>query len=281
MKLVPFKEMLKQAQAGGYAVPALNVSNMETVQAITTAAQLEQSPLIVQLYHADLEYAGTDFMVSMTSTAAASCTVPISLSLDHGNSFEQAKRCIDAGFTGVMIDLSSDDFEENIRTTTEVVKYAHDRGVSVEAELGKIFDAQAALEVRNSGMTDPNMAEEFVKKTGIDALAVSIGTAHGVYSSKPVIDFKLVEKIVKRIGIPTVVHGGSNTPDEDIVEIVRLGIAKVNIGTDLVIAFNKGLIDAFNEFGATIPLRDAMGLARQRVIEVAQHKIKLLRTFAK
>lgn len=281
MKLVPFKEMLQQAQAGGYAVPALNVANMETVQAITTAAQLERSPLIVQIYHADLEYAGVDFMTAMTSTAAASCTVPISLSLDHGNSFEQAKHCVDAGFTGVMIDLSGDDFEENIRTTIEVVKYAHLRGVSVEAELGKIFDAQASHEVRNSGMTDPDMAEEFVKKTGVDALAVSIGTAHGIYSSKPVIDFKLLEKIVKQIGVPTVVHGGSNTPDEDIVEIVRLGVAKINIGTDLVIAYNQGLLSALNESGITMPLRDAMGIARQRVIEVARHKIKLLRTFAK
>jgi len=281
MKLVPFKEMLLQAQAGGYAVPALNVSNMETVQAITKAAQLEHSPLIVQLYHEDLEYAGVDFMTAMTITAAAPCTVPISLSLDHGKSFEQAKKCVDAGFTGVMIDLSSDDFKENIRATIEVVKYAHLRGVSVEAELGKIFDAQAPQEVRNSGMTDPDMAEEFVKKTSVDALAVSIGTAHGIYSSKPVIDFKLIEKIVKQIGVPTVVHGGSNTPDEDIVEIVRLGVAKINIGTDLVIAFNKGLISAFDEFGPTIQLRDAMGLARKRVVEVAQHKIKLFRTFAK
>lgn len=281
MKLVPFKEMLLQAQAGGYAVPALNVSNMETVQAVTRAAQLEQSPLIVQLYRDDLAYAGVDFMVAMTGTAAMPLTVPISLSLDHGRSFEQAKELVDAGFTGVMIDLSSDDFEENVHTTSEVVKYAHLRGVSVEAELGKIFDAQASQEIRNSGMTDPDMAEEFVRKTGVDALAVSVGTAHGLYSSKPVIDFNLVEKIVKKIGVPTVVHGGSNTPDEDIVEIVRLGVAKVNIGTDLVIAFNKGVISAFEEFGPNIPLRDAMGIARERVLEVARHKIKLLRTFAK
>lgn len=281
MKLVPFKEMLQQARSGGYAVPALNVANMETVQAVTAAAQLEGSPLIVQLYHADLEYAGVDFMTAMTKTAAQSCTVPISLSLDHGTSFEQAKKCVDAGFTGVMIDLSGDDFEENVRTTVEVVKYAHLRGVSVEAELGKIFDAQASAEIRNSGMTDPDMAEEFVKRTGVDALAVSIGTAHGVYSSKPVIDFKLAERIVKQIGVPTVVHGGSNTPDEDIVELVRLGVAKINIGTDLVIAYNRGLISALKEAGETAPLKDVMGIARQRVIEVARHKIQLLRTFAK
>lgn len=281
MRLVPFKEMLNRARSGGYAVPALNVANMETVQAITAAAQLEGSPLIVQLYHADLEYAGIDFMVSMTNTAAASCTVPVSLSLDHGRSFEQAKRCIDAGFTGVMIDLSGEDLEENIRSTSEVVEYAHLRGVSVEAELGKIFDAQAPLELRNSGMTDPDMAEEFVKRTGVDALAVSIGTAHGMYSSRPLIDFKLVERIVKQIGVPTVVHGGSNTPDEDIREIARLGVAKINIGTDLTIAYNQGLIDAYREFGSAVPLKDAMGQARQRVIEVARHKIRLLRSFVK
>lgn len=281
MNLVPFKEMLQKAKAGGYAVPALNVCNMETVQAVTAAAQLEQSPLIVQLYYADLEYAGVDFMASITGTAAASCTVPISLSLDHGKTFEQVKRCINAGFTGVMIDLSGDDFDQNISTTTDVVEYAHRHGVSVEAELGKIYDAQVPEEIRNSGMTDPDAAEEFVKKTGVDALAVSIGTAHGIYSSRPKIDFKLLERIVNKVNVPIVVHGGSNTPDEDIVEIVRLGVAKINIGTDLVIAFNRALMDALSKYGEGVPLRDSMGAARQSVIDVARHKISLLRKFVK
>ncbi|WP_273325846.1 class II fructose-bisphosphate aldolase [Vallitalea guaymasensis] len=280
MRIVPFTEMLNHARVHKYAVPALNVSNMETVQAITTAAELENSPLIVQLYHADLDYAGIDYMTALTKVAAKKSTVPISLSLDHGNSYEQAIKCIDGGFTGVMIDLSSDDFEENISTTKKVVSYAHMRGVSVEAELGKIFDANSDISVRNSGLTDPDMAEEFAKRTNIDALAVSIGTAHGIYSSKPKIDFDLVEKIVNKVNIPIVVHGGSNTPDEDIIEIVRLGVAKINIGTDLVLAYNEGLLEAFSESGKNIPLKTAMGIARDRVIEVARHKIRLLRTFA-
>lgn len=280
MNIVPFNKMLTHARFHKYAVPALNVSNMETVQAIAKAAQLEESPLIVQLYRDDLEYAGIDYMRALTETAAKNSTIPMSLSLDHGTSYDQAIKCIDGGFTGVMIDLSSDDFEENIAMTKQVVSYAHLRGVSVEAELGKIFDASSDVSIRNSGLTDPDMAEEFVKRTNVDALAVSIGTAHGIYSTKPKIDFDLVEKIVKQVDIPIVVHGGSNTPDEDIIEIVRLGVAKINIGTDLVTAYNEGLLEAFSSGGKNIPLRVAMEKARDNVAEVARHKIKLLRKFA-
>ncbi len=280
MSLVPFKKMLLDAQKHGYAVPAFNVVNLETVQGITRAAEMEGSPLIIQLYHADLDFAGADFMVSMAETASKHCTVPVSVSLDHGRSYEQAINCIKNGFTGVMIDLSSSDFDENVRTTKEVVEYAHPRNISVEAELGEIFDAAAPVEVRNSGMTDPKMAAEFVSRTGIDALAVSIGTAHGIYSSAPVIDFDRAEEIVKKIGCPTVVHGGSNTPDKDIVHLCKLGVAKINIGTDLNLAFNKGIQEGFRQFGNNAAIREYMNAGQEKLIEAARHKIRLFRTYA-
>lgn len=278
--LVPFAEMLRHAQKGHYAVPAFNVVNMESIQAITQAAEMEGSPLIIQLYHADLDFAGADYMIANADLAASHCSVPIAVSLDHGKSFEQAKRCIDAGFTGVMIDLSSEDLEENISMTRRVVRYAHERGVSVEAELGKIFDASEPAEVRNSGMTSPPAAAEFVERTGVDALAVSIGTAHGLYSSAPVIHFELLKEISSLLPCPVVVHGGSNIPDDELAMIVKMGAAKVNIGTDLNNAFNAGLIQALQQHGAAGFMRDILDAGRASLREVARKKIRLLRKYA-
>lgn len=281
MNIVPFAPLLLEAQKKGYAVPAFNVVNMETIQAVTKAAEEEKSPLIIQLFRDDLDFSGADYMVTMANTAAGHCTVPVSVSLDHGHSYEQAVKCIENGFTGVMIDLSSSDFKENIQSTRRVVEYAHARGVSVEAELGEIFDASAPVEIRNSGMTDPEKAGVFAAETGIDALAVSIGTAHGLYSSKPVIDFQRAEQIVKSLPCPMVVHGGSNTPDEDIVRLCGLGVAKINVGTDLNLAFNRGLEEAFKKYGNHAFIRDLMAMARESVVEVARRKIRLFRTYAK
>jgi ketose-bisphosphate aldolase len=201
------------------------------------------------------------------------------MSLDHGQSYQQAIECIEAGFSGVMIDLSTEDFDKNVESTKRVVEYAHKRGVSVEAELGKIFDADRPVDVRNSAMTDPDVARKFVKLTGVDSLAVSVGTAHGMYSSKPKIDFKLLKELVSTIDIPIVVHGGSNTPDPDILEIVHLGVAKLNIGTDLMRAFNKGLMDSLAKGGEGVPVRDVMGNARSYVEAVVTEKLKLLNNY--
>ena len=275
MRLVPFGYMLHQAAKGGYAIPAFNVVNMETIQAVVTAAELERSPLIVQLFRGDLAFAGADYMVAMTQVAAANSSMPVALSLDHGQSFEQAKLCVDTGFSGVMIDLSSDDFDTNVKATQEVVAYAHARGVSVEAELGTIFDANQPAEVRGSGMTDPDEAREFVLRTEVDALAISIGTAHGLYSSQPKIDFDLTRKIVENTPCPIVVHGGSNTPDDDIAELVRLGVCKINVGTDLVMAFNDGVMAAYEQNGRTAQLRDITRQGRDALIEMARHKIRV------
>lgn len=279
--LVPFTEMLRHAKEQNYAVPAFNVVNMESIQAITQAAETEGSPLIIQLYHADLDFAGADYMIANAAVAASHCSVPIAVSLDHGRSYEQAKRCIDAGFTGVMIDLSSEDLEENIRITSEVVCYAHARGVSVEAELGRIFDASEPIEVRNSGMTSPKVAIDFVRRTGVDALAISIGTAHGLYSSAPIINFDLLEEISSTLSCPVVVHGGSNIPDDELAMIVKKGASKINIGTDLNNAFNAGVIQALQQSGAIGFMRDILGTGRSSLFEVAREKIRLLRMYAK
>ncbi|WP_394916827.1 ketose-bisphosphate aldolase [uncultured Robinsoniella sp.] len=279
MSLVPFKEMLTDAKKHHYAIPAFNVVNMETIQAITQAAQEEGSPLIIQLYHADLDFAGADFMVQIAKTASTHCTIPISVSLDHGQSYEQAVYCIRQGFSGVMIDLSRDDFDANVADTRRVTAYAHARNVSVEAELGTISDASAPLEIRNSGMTDPAKAAEFVARTGVDALAVSIGTAHGIYSSTPVIDFERTKQIVQNIECPVVVHGASGTPDEDIKELCRLGVTKINVGTDLNLGFNKGILEGFQKYGDAAAIREYMNAGREELVKTARHKIKLFRTF--
>ena len=262
-----------------FTVGGFNIMNMETLQAVVRAAEKTDSPVIVQVYYEDLVHAGARYFAAMAEVAAEESSIPICMSLDHGKSFEQAVSCIEAGFSGVMIDLSTEDLLSNIEDTKKVVEIAHSHGVSVEAELGKIFDANAPLEVRNSSMTNPHIAREFVQKTGVDSLAVSIGTAHGVYSSKPEINFPLLRELVSTIEIPIVVHGGSDTPDEDIIKIVRSGVAKINIGTDLMKAFNQGLIDSFAKKGVMQAPRDVLARARDNVEKVVLYKLAMLNKF--
>ncbi len=273
--------MLADARKHHFTIGGFNIMNMETLQAVVKAAEKTNSPVIVQVYHEDLTYAGASYLVAIADAAAANSNVPICLSLDHGRSYDQAIMCIEAGFSGVMIDLSTEDLQANINDTKRVVEIAHARGVSVEAELGKIFDATAEVSVRNSAMTDPKIAKEFVEKTGIDSLAVSIGTAHGMYCSKPEINYPLLKELLNTIDIPIVVHGGSDTPDEDIIEIVRLGVAKINIGTDLMNAFNKATLQSLTEGGALIAPREVMENARKGVEQVVLHKLSMLNKFRK
>jgi ketose-bisphosphate aldolase len=274
MRIKPFTEMLALAKQKHCTVGAFNVVNMETLQAVARAANVAGSPVIIQVYHGDLQFGGPSYFVALAEAAAAEVSVPVCLSLDHGQQYEQAIECIEAGFSGVMIDLSTEDFDRNVASTKKVVEVAHAKGVSVEAELGKIFDADSSLDKIAAGMTDPVMAREFVKQTGIDALAVSVGTAHGIYAEKPKINFKLLEELITTIPAPVVVHGGSDTPDQDVLEIVRLGTAKLNIGTDLMKAFNQGLIETLHN--VSVPPRTALTAARSRVEEVVRYKLSLL-----
>jgi ketose-bisphosphate aldolase len=279
MGLIPITTLLADARRQKYAVGAFNIVNLETLQAVMNAAEAENSPVIVQVWHGDLSHAGVPYLIALARVAAESVNVPVALQLDHGQSYEQAMICIDAGFSSVMIDLASSDFQENVRSTKNVVQAAHARNVSVEAELGQIFDGQSSIEQRSSALTDPELAAQFVRETGVDALAVSVGTAHGLYSSKPVVDFARLETIIKMVQVPVVIHGGSNTPDDDIRRMVQLGVAKVNIGTDLMIAFLQGLRDTLAADDPRLAVRDVLGQAREYTYAVTRQKIQLLNTY--
>ncbi len=275
MPYTSFGKMLKDAQRDHFTVPAFNILNMETLQAAVSAAEEMRVPLIAQVYHEHLAFAGAAYIASLARTAAEKARIDICLSLDHGQSYEMAELCIKNGFSGVMIDLASSEYEKNVEQTRRVVSLAHENNVSVEAELGKIFDASSSLEERNSGMTDPYEAASFVRDTGIDALAVSVGTAHGFYSSAPCIDYERLEKLIEIVPCPIVVHGGSNTPDEDIKKMVKMGIAKLNIGTDLMAAFEEGMRMAMkgDEF---VPLEKVLSSGRENEKRVCMEKLRLL-----
>lgn len=275
MPLVPFAPMLEQAKKEHYAIGALNVLNMETMQAVIKACEMKQVGVIAQVYHAHLDYAGADYIAAMGKVAGEKATIPVSISLDHGQNYEMAERCILSGFTGVMIDLASSDYNVNVEQTKRVVALAKKYGVSVEAELGTIHDASQPIEIRNTGMTDPDVAARFVRETGVDALAVAIGTAHGFYSSTPKIDFDRLGEILKNVNCPIVVHGGSNTPDEDIMRMVEMGVSKLNIGTDLMASFEEGMRKAMknNEY---VDLQKVLEAGIENEIKTVLHKLDLL-----
>lgn len=278
MELQNFSAMLRDARERHYTVAALNTLNMETIQAVTAAADKAASPVIVQIYHKDLAFAGAGYIAAIAAEAARESRFPVCLSLDHGQSFEQAMVCMDHHFTGVMIDLSSSDFDRNIADTKRVVAEARARGVSVEAELGMIFSAREAASVRNSSMTDPDAAALFAERTGVDALAVSIGTAHGLYATAPEIDFDRLERILRICPCPVVVHGGSDVPDDQILQMVRLGVAKLNIGTDLMMAYKRSLAGSLAS-GPGVSTSLLLSEARRKVREIAEHKFSLLNAY--
>ncbi|MCL6636226.1 MAG: class II fructose-1,6-bisphosphate aldolase, partial [Peptococcaceae bacterium] len=249
MPLVTVSELLKQAEAGGYAVGAFNCNNMEIVQAIIAAAEAERAPVIMQASQGAIKYAGIDYIVSMARLAAERASVPAALHLDHGTSFGQVMQCIRAGFTSVMIDGSKLPLAENMALTRRVVDVARAVGVSVEAELGKIGGTEDDIHVseREAFFTDPEEAGLFVRETGVDALAVAIGTAHGQYRGKPELDFPRLEKIRSTVQIPIVLHGSSGVPDDDIREAIRLGVRKVNIDTNIREAFTAAVRKVLEE----------------------------------
>ncbi len=277
--LSPYPELFHYAKEHRFTVGGFNSFNMETMQGIIAAANEKDVPMIVQTYHADIEYAGREMLAAMCNAACHDSKVKVAMGLDHGQSFEQAVRCIESGFSGVMIDLSSEDYDRNVYETKRVVEYAHARGISVEAEIGKIFDATCPVEVIATGYTDPDVARRFAKDTNIDCLAVSIGTAHGIYKYEPKINFDLLKELVNTVSCPIVVHGGSGTPDEDVIQMVELGIAKLNVGTDLFIAYKNALYDVFMNEGPSVAPVTLMSAGREAVKQCAMHKIDLLTTF--
>jgi len=294
------KDLLKRAREGSYAVGAFNINNMEFLQAITGAAEELASPVIIAISEGAIKYAGFRNIVQMVRFAAEERKAPISLHLDHGKDIAVIERCIEGGFTSVMIDGSSLPFEENIAVTKKVVEKAKDRGVSVEGELGKLAGIEDNVSVaeREAALTDPGEAEEFVKRTGIDALAIAVGTSHGAYKFKgePNLALNRISEIAERVPTLLVLHGASGVkqenveianqygaklkgtkgvPDTAIVEAIRRGISKVNIDTDMRIAFTAYVRKAMAEHPEEIDPRKIIGPGRDAIARVVKEKMKL------
>lgn len=241
MSLVTSKQMLLDAQAGGYAVGAFNVENMEMIKAVIRAAEETGSPVMLQTTPSTVSYEGLSTCVAMVAAEAKMASVPVCLHLDHGSSFELAVQAIREGYTSIMIDGSGRSFEDNIALTRKVVEAAHPNGLPVEAELGKVGGKEDDLSVETDSNTDSAQAAEFVERTGVDSLAVAIGTAHGFYSGVPVLDKERLSQIRQVVSIPLVLHGASGLSDEEVRECVARGICKVNFATELRSAYTDAM----------------------------------------
>lgn len=275
MALVTTKELLLNAQKEGYAIGAFNVENMEMVQAVIEAAEELKSPVIMQTTPSTLKYATPELFYGNVAAVAKSAGVPVAMHLDHGNSFEMAMRAFRAGYTSIMIDGSHSPLEENIEITKSVVKACHASGIPVEAELGKVGGKEDDLDGGNGGYTDPEDAAYFVKETGVDSLAVAIGTAHGVYKGIPKLDIERLSKIKEVVDIPLVLHGTSGIPDEDVKECIRRGMCKVNYATDLRIAFTEGVKEVLEAAPDTIDPKKYNAKGREKVKEYVMGRMKV------
>lgn len=273
MALVSTKELLLDAQKKGYAIGAFNVENMEMVQAVVAAAEELRSPVIMQTTPSTLKYADADYFFANVAVAAKKATVPVVMHLDHGSSFELAMKAYRAGYTSIMIDGSHSVFEENIAVTKAVVDACHPGQVMVEAELGKVGGKEDDLDGGNGGYTEPDEAAAFVEATGVDSLAVAIGTAHGVYKGVPKLDIDRLSEIREVVSIPLVLHGTSGVPDEDVKECIRRGICKVNYATDLRIAFTEGVTGYLKEHPDTIDPKKYNAAGREKVKEYVKSKM--------
>jgi len=297
--LVTNKDLMVPARKNGYAIGAFNVQNLESMSAIAEAATEEKSPVIMQITPSVIKYAGLAYISNLVRTAAQLAPVPIAMHLDHGEDFETAAKCIDAGFTSVMIDGSFLNFEENVALTKRVVSIAHPKGVSVEAELGKLAGVEErSVEEKEAILTDPETAVEFVEKTGVDTLAVAIGTSHGAYKfkSEAKLDLERLKVIREKISIPLVLHGASSVPqwivekankygaelsgakgipEEQIRKAISLGIAKINIDTDLRLAFTATVREVLTNSPKNFDPRKILGPAKDAMKEVAKGKMRL------
>lgn len=299
MPIVTSKEMFEKAYNGGYAIGAFNVNNMEIIQGITEAAKEENAPLILQVSAGARKYAKHVYLMKLIEAAIEDTGLPICVHLDHGEDFEICKSCIDGGFSSVMIDGSKHPFEENIALTKQVVEYAHERGVVVEGELGKLAGIEDAVNVseQDAAFTDPYQAKEFVERTGVDSLAIAIGTSHGAYKFKgePRLRFDILEKIQELLpGYPIVLHGASTVlpefvekcnkyggnlpgakgvPEEMLSKAASMAVCKINIDTDLRLAMTATIRQHFAEHPEDFDPRKYLTPARQAIKEMVRHKI--------
>ena len=311
MPLVTTKEMFKKAYEGGYAIGAFNVNNMEIIQGITEAAKECNAPVILQVSKGARAYANRTYLVKLVEAAVIETGLPIALHLDHGDSFETCKECVDDGFTSVMIDCSSKPLEENIAITKQVVEYAHAHGVVVEAELGTLAGVEDDVKVsaEDSSYTKPEDVERFVKETGCDSLAIAIGTSHGAYKFTPEqctrnekgilvpppLRFDILEEVSRRLpGFPIVLHGSSSVPqeyvkminenggkmpdavgipEEQLRQAARMAVCKINIDSDLRLAMTGTIRKFFNEHPEKFDPREYLKPARANIKELVKHKI--------
>ena len=302
MPLVTTKEMFEKAYKGGYAIGAFNVNNMEIIQGITEAAADEKSPVILQVSAGARKYAKHNYLVKLVEAAIAETDLPLALHLDHGENFEICKSCIDGGFSSVMIDGSKYSFEDNIALTKQVVDYAHARGVVVEGELGKLAGIEDDVNVaaEDASFTDPAQVEEFVARTGVDSLAIAIGTSHGAYKfkpgQKPRLRFDILEDIQKRIdGFPIVLHGASSVPQEFVAMVNQYGgrmpdaigipeemlrqaaqmaVCKINIDSDLRICMTAAVRKHLIEHPEHFDPRQFLTPGREALKAMVAHKIR-------
>ena len=309
MAIVTTKEMFKKAYEGGYAVGAFNINNMEIIQAITEACAEEKSPVILQVSAGARKYAKHEYLMALAKAAVADTGIDLALHLDHGADFEICKSCIDGGFSSVMIDGSHHTFEDNIALTKKVVEYAHANGVVVEGELGVLAGVEDDVVAEHSSYTKPEEVEEFVSKTGVDSLAISIGTSHGAYKFTakqctrneqgilvpPPLRFDILEEIEKRLpGFPIVLHGASSVSQEHVKEINSLGgelpdavgipeeqlrkaasmaVCKINIDSDIRLAMTAGIRRVMFKDPSIFDPRSYLTVARAEVKEMVRHKI--------
>ena len=302
MSLVTTKELFQKALAGRYAIGAFNVNNMEIIQGIVEGGTAERAPIILQFSSGARKYARHEYLKKLVEAAVETCDLPIVLHLDHGEDFEICRACVDGGFTSVMIDGSKHPFDGNIALTRKVVEYAHPRGVTVEAELGKLAGVEDNISVseKDAIFTNPDQAREFVERSGCDSLAVAIGTSHGAYKFKgePKLDFERLEEIQERLpGFPLVLHGASSVPqdlvdfcnryggkimgsrgvpEEMISRAAKMNVCKVNIDTDIRLAITGTIRKCFAEDPGNFDPRHYLGPARDAIRDVVRRKIKAL-----
>ena len=312
MALVTTKEMFKKAYEGGYAIGAFNINNMEIIQAITEAAEEERSPVILQVSAGARKYAKHEYLMALAQAAIRDTGIDLALHLDHGADFEICKACIDGGFSSVMIDGSHHTFADNIALTKKVVEYAHAHGVVVEGELGRLAGIEDDVKVsaEDSSYTRPEEVEEFVTRTGVDSLAIAIGTSHGAYKFKPEqctrnadgvlvpppLRFDILEEVAKRLpGFPIVLHGASSVPQQFVHEINALGgklpdaigipeeelrqaatmaVCKINIDSDIRLAMTAGIRRVFHDSPEVFDPRGYLSVARTEVKNMVRHKIE-------
>ncbi len=271
--LVNTLSLLRQARAKGYAIGAFNTSDLEISQGIIEAAVELRSPVILQTSEKAIEYAGLKTLVAMLTSLAEEAPIPVAIHLDHGRSVEIALQAIEAGFTSVMIDTSKDSYAKNVEQVQAVVKVAHKQQIAVEAELGSITGKEDYIEALKSRLTDPDQAAEFVELTGCDSLAVSIGNAHGKPNATEIFDLDRLRLIASKVKIPLVLHGASSTHPARISAAIQAGIAKINIDTDVRLAFSGELREFLARHPEAYDPREYLGSAREAVRKLVLHRI--------